>query len=687
MNSYKKQEFLYKLVWVAILLMAFGLRVYNLQNIPNGLFTDEAARGYDAFSIAHTGADMFGVWLPIFLRGFDDYTAGLYVYLTVPLVYFLDLSRFSTRLASAFIGVLTVAVAYQAIRRPFGRLAGLVGAALIAISPWYVLLSRIGTEWNLLALGPMLTIVLAYRGLRRPGWLVAAGVVGGLSLYGYAPVKAFLPFLLLGFVLFYRRELLSQKTAALIAALILAVFAMPIYVFSFTASGLTRFQEIATFTHLSWLESAGLFIKNYSAYLNPKFLFITDTSQPNIFFIQRLKNVGLLYWFEFPLIIVGFFRLFKLGKRDHYFWLYWLLVAPIGINLHIHSPKPALWLTSTPTLHGLAGAGAVVLFFILRTGFVSSHRIKISVQRVLGGLILAGWGLLAIINVNTMLNDLFVQFPVYMTHTPDWGYGMKQGVEDLIKAQPLFDQANLDTFGGIAGIYLAYYTRSSPRQRHEEIAAYGENAWQRVGLATIGAIETRSLQPGCHVSLTVAGKRPNIPAPNIILTSYSLPDGQPGPLLLTAIASPQTDRIPVQVIFGDQILLAEYALASANSGDPLEMEPGQAICLVLLWQSAGNLTEDYTTFVHLIGPQNPAGDSPLWAQHDGVPVEGQRPTSSWQPGEIIQDMHVLFIPTDAPSGIYQLQAGLYNAFTGQRLSFQNDGEMQEQLSLIEISIR
>jgi hypothetical protein len=135
-------------------------------------------------------------------------------------------------------------------------------------------------------------------------------------------------------------------------------------------------------------------------------------------------------------------------------------------------------------------------------------------------------------------------------------------------------------------------------------------------------------------------------------------------------------------------MLAEYGLTSAKSGRSLEMEPGQAICLVLFWQSAGNLTTDYTVFAHLVGPPKPDTDSPLWAQHDGVPAGGLRPTSSWQPGEVIPDMHVLFIPADAPPGTYQLNVGMYNPETGQRLTVQDDtGEWKEQITLISINLK
>ncbi len=473
MNFSKEQKLLQKLLLVAILLTAFALRVYNLENIPNGLFTDEAARGYDALSISRTGADMFDARFPVFLRGFDDYTAGLYVYLTVPLLFFLDLSRFSVRFPSAWIGVFTVAVSYLAIRRAFGRVAGLAGAALLAVSPWYVLLSRIGTEWNLLALGPMLTIVLAYRGLSRPKWLVAAGLTGGISLYGYAPAKAFLPLLMAGFTAFYWKELFRQKRSLVIAFGAFALLALPIYAFSFTAQGLIRFREVASVSNLSWQDSAYLFARNYFAYFHPRFLFITDPTWQDIFFVQRFKSVGLLYWFELPLIIVGLFRLFRFGKRERYFWLFWLLIAPVGINLHLHSPKPALWLTSTPTLHGLAGAGLMGLIYSFRRGFTPGQ-FKIRLQRGIAAIALAGLAIMAVINISAMLNDLFTKFPVYATATIDWGYGMKQGVKDLVRLQPAFDQANLDTFGVIDGIYVAFYTQYPPQQRQAEVAKYGE---------------------------------------------------------------------------------------------------------------------------------------------------------------------------------------------------------------------
>jgi len=112
---------------VPVLLLAAFLRIYHLDTIPNGFLPGEAMRGYDAYSLGHTGADSFGVRFPLFLRGFDDYVAALYSYVAAPLVYF-GLSVFSLRLTSALLGILTVAVAFQISRRPFGNTAAIAGS-------------------------------------------------------------------------------------------------------------------------------------------------------------------------------------------------------------------------------------------------------------------------------------------------------------------------------------------------------------------------------------------------------------------------------------------------------------------------------------------------------------------------------------------------------------------------------
>jgi hypothetical protein len=83
---------------------------------------------------------------------------------------------------------------------------------------------------------------------------------------------------------------------------------------------------------------------------------------------------------------------------------------------------------------------------------------------------------------------------------------------------------------------------------------------------------------------------------------------------------------------------------------------------VSLWWSADKSPgKDWTVFVHLLDPTGR-----LVAQHDGMPVSGLRPTSTWGPGEVITDIHLLTLPAGESIGEAHLAIGLYDLDTGQR---------------------
>jgi hypothetical protein len=95
----------------------------------------------------------------------------------------------------------------------------------------------------------------------------------------------------------------------------------------------------------------------------------------------------------------------------------------------------------------------------------------------------------------------------------------------------------------------------------------------------------------------------------------------------------------------------------------------QELTVTLYWQALAPLPLDYTVFVHLIGP-----DGQKVAQHDGQPWwEVSLPTSTWQPGEILQDKHILSLPPNLPSGDYHLNIGVYYWQTLERLPVMERG--------------
>jgi len=143
--------------WLIIIVILTGFsRLWLLDRLPAGFTPDEAAFGYNAYSLLKTGRDEWGIpfWkLPLTgLKSFGDYKLPLLAFLIVPSVRIFGLNEFSTRLPNAVLGILSVSVMYVLASRLGGRKAGLLAAFLMFISPWNFSLARDPTRSVLITL-------------------------------------------------------------------------------------------------------------------------------------------------------------------------------------------------------------------------------------------------------------------------------------------------------------------------------------------------------------------------------------------------------------------------------------------------------------------------------------------------------------------------------------------------------
>lgn len=111
---------------------------------------------------------------------------------------------------------------------------------------------------------------------------------------------------------------------------------------------------------------------------------------------------------------------------------------------------------------------------------------------------------------------------------------------------------------------------------------------------------------------------------------------------------------PLRVRFGDVAELLGYDLR-------LDAEQ-QVVELTLAWRALAPTRSAYKVFTHLLAP-----DGSLAGQHDGEPIDGARPTTGWQPGEVLEDRHRLPLPRGAARMHFTLEVGLYAAEGGARL--------------------
>ena len=109
--------------------------------------------------------------------------------------------------------------------------------------------------------------------------------------------------------------------------------------------------------------------------------------------------------------------------------------------------------------------------------------------------------------------------------------------------------------------------------------------------------------------------------------------------------------------FADQIDLLGYNLSD------LSLVPGESLDLTLFWSPRGRPSRDYTVFVHLLDSQEQ-----IRGQADSPPQgAGRYPTSVWDAGEVIADLHTLSLGPDLPAGEFHVAIGLYDPETGQRV--------------------
>ena len=97
---------------LAIIIAAALVRFVGLDKLPSALNRDEAAIGWNAYSLLQTGKDEHGVSFPLNFKSIGDYKMPGYIYATILPVKLFGLNDFSIRFWSALSGVAAGAAGY-----------------------------------------------------------------------------------------------------------------------------------------------------------------------------------------------------------------------------------------------------------------------------------------------------------------------------------------------------------------------------------------------------------------------------------------------------------------------------------------------------------------------------------------------------------------------------------------------
>lgn len=336
---------------IIIFVIALFLRFYKLGNF-RCLNWDEASFGYNAYSILKTGNDEYGVKLPLQFKSVGDYKAPLYIYLSVPVIKILGLNEFSVRFFPAFLGSLCILLIFFITKELFKKeKIAYYAAFFLAISPWHLQFTKAGAD---VGVGTFFTLLGIYgfikgsKGLKFGYLLTAIGFAG--SIYSYFAERLFVPLLILALLINFRKEIAKTKKnfiLAILAGLLLLTPIVPSLVSSgheekilkTTIFGYVRTEEYINkikkednsnilyfLYHTSIFENSWGALNHYLNHFSPSFLFMEGVkADPR----QFIVNMGMLYLYDLPLILIGLFYMIKRKEKNRKLIIYWLLLAPI----------------------------------------------------------------------------------------------------------------------------------------------------------------------------------------------------------------------------------------------------------------------------------------------------------------------------------------------------------------------
>lgn len=463
--------------WILILIVfvAGFLRLYTIAQNPPSISWDEASIGYNAYTILTTGRDEHGKFLPLdTFAAFGDYKPPIPIYLTVPFVALFGLSERAVRLPSALAGTLTVLLIYVLTQELFKTknkeqtgddrtivFCSLLSAALLAISPWHIMLSRAGFEANIALLFLVVGAVFFLKARYRAAYWYVAWLPFVAGIYTFNSSRYAGPLLAFGLWVFVRNHI--EKKRFIYGIIIAAVALAPIVPHLLSRQSRLRFEEVSIFTdlrtvltsntrrevdHFSWWSAimhnrrigyAREYLIHFFDNLEPRFLFIRGDGNPKF----SIQDTGQLLLVSAPFVVYGVFALFRDYPSAGWLLLWWLLV----------SIAPTAVARETP--HALRIENTLPVFMIWTAyGLAVSMPKRTRLFRI----VLIVYCLLFIGNFSYFWHTYTTHYP--KEYSGEWQYGYKQAIEYAQTVKDQFDTIVLTESIGRPYIYALFYERT-----------------------------------------------------------------------------------------------------------------------------------------------------------------------------------------------------------------------------------
>ncbi len=635
---------------VAALLVAAVLRLPELRVAPPGLHYDEAANAILAADIGLRGER------PIFISSYTGKEV-LFFYVAGALTNAIGSSLFALRLSSALIGLLTIAASYWLGRELLAdRRVAVIAAALIAVSFWHLMFSRLGFRAISQPLLQALAVAALFRGLKVDGglarawqWFVLSGVFLGLTAYTYLAARLFpvplllalLPLLTPGVRRWERRSslILVAAVALLVIAPLLAYFIQNpetfwVRIAQVAPAGSGGNPEASTLD--SYLRSLGMFFLAGDPYWR-----------------FNLPSRPLFNWFWGGLLLAGWIAAILRWRRWWYDWQKAAVLLLVSVPLLMILPTALA--TSEIIPSNLRAIGLIpFIFYLPALGLVTLVEQLADVVRRPGVQLTAFLRSLSFLE-GYEVNYAFLVMLILLTGgAATWTsyfdvWAARSDVyydsdADLVAVATFIDEeAPPDVPIFIAALHY----------RHPTLAFLSENYERVKWLVESQALVLPPDGPALYVFPH------NSPAPEWALnylesaeriTGPEGPDGEPLYVAYRLSEAPEIEESTVQGTVGD--MLKPLWIRSEGGAS------GETVPVTFAWRVLNTGATPLRLFAHL---------TDIWGHRWGQTERLSYAVEQWQPGEIVIQRVEVPVSAGAPPGAYRLHLGFFEDASGQRV--------------------
>jgi len=478
-----KQNFLEFFLPVFVVLLAAFLRLYKLGKVPCSLYWEEAALGYDAYSILKTGKDFHGNSFPIVaFESFGDFKPSGYFYAAAISEFFFGLNQFAVRLPSALAGIGIVVLTMLITKEIFEKEKHknslvLLSCLTVILSPWALQFSRAGFEASLAAFFSCLGIWLLLIAKNKSFCFLLSALSFVLSIYTYHSARIFVPLILLSYALLFFNIIKKWWKWIIASTLLGAILVLPIVLKIKDPQISHRFQETSAFTevapiieinekrevdgntflsriiHHRYWYYCETFLKNTFSHLDPNYLFIKGDENMR----HSTGQVGIFYPIDALSLLVGLTFLIKKPGKKSLFLILWWLAALVPAGLTKATPHALRTLLALPAPQLIVGYG---IWKIIKQILLIGH-IKL-IKNFIPATVFVTYTFFA-------SRHLYDYFGDYQRRASwDWQYGYREMVQFVSKNKENYEKIYITQSLGRPSMYFFFYNKIDPARVQQE---------------------------------------------------------------------------------------------------------------------------------------------------------------------------------------------------------------------------